>query len=111
MRVAGVGLGTRLPKLYGNPGMLGFFTHAPAVSTRLSFFESLGTRLCLPEAIFLQDLHSLHRFYHIEVLSFTITPISTFIGAFVSEIQKCLPEAICCFITRLTLFTEILSQR
>ena len=34
-----------VPKLYGNPGMLGFFTHAQAVSTRLSFFESLGTRL------------------------------------------------------------------
>ena len=30
----------------------------------------------------------------IGVLSFTITPISTFSGAFVSEIQYCLPEAI-----------------
>ena len=30
----------------------------------------------------------------IEVLSFTIIPISTFRGAIVSEIQKCLPEAI-----------------
>ena len=30
----------------------------------------------------------------IEVLSFTITLISTFSGAFVSEIQLCLPEAI-----------------
>ena len=39
----------------------------------------------------------------------TITPI--FIkGAIVSEIQKYLPEAICCCITRFTLFTEILSQ-
>ena len=47
----------------------------------------------------------------IEVLSFSIIPISTFRGAIVSEIQKCLPEAICCFITRFTLFTEILSQR
>ena len=44
----------------------------------------------------------------IGVLSFTTTPISIFRGAFVSEIQKCLPRAICCFITR---FTEILSQR
>ena len=44
----------------------------------------------------------------IEVL---IIPISTFRGAIVSEIQKCLPEAICRFITRFTLFTEILSQR
>ena len=44
----------------------------------------------------------------IQVLSFSIIPISTFRGAIVSEIQKCLPEAICCFIT---LFTEILSQR
>ena len=41
------------------------------------------------------------------VLSFTITPISTFTGAFVSEIQQCLPEAICCCIT---IFAEILSQ-
>ena len=30
----------------------------------------------------------------IGVLSFTVTPISTFSGAFVSEIQQCLPEAI-----------------
>ena len=30
----------------------------------------------------------------IGVLSFTITPISTFSGAFLSEIQLCLPEAI-----------------
>ena len=45
------------------------------------------------------------------VLSFTTTPIFTFKGAIVSEIQKCLPEAICCCITRFTLFTEILSQR
>ena len=36
----------------------------------------------------------------IGVLSFTITPISTCSLAFVSEIQKCLPEAICCHITR-----------
>ena len=47
----------------------------------------------------------------IEVLSFSIIPISTFRGAIVREIQKCLPEAICCFITRFTLFMEILSQR
>ena len=44
---------------------------------------------------FVQDLHGLQRFYYIGVLSFTITPISTFRGAIVSEIQKCLPEAIC----------------
>ena len=31
----------------------------------------------------------------IGVLSFNITPISTFRGAIVREIQKCLPEAIC----------------
>ena len=30
----------------------------------------------------------------IEVLSFSIIPISTFRGAIVSEIQKCLPKAI-----------------
>ena len=46
----------------------------------------------------------------IDVLSFSIIPISTFRGAIVSEIQKCLPEAICCYITRFTLFTEILSR-
>ena len=37
-----------VPKLYGNPGMLGFFMHAQAVSTRLSLsvpLESLGMRL------------------------------------------------------------------
>ena len=44
----------------------------------------------------------------IEVLSFSIIPISTFSGAIVSEIQKCLPGAICCYITRFTLFAEIL---
>ena len=33
------------------------------------------------------------------VLSFTIITIFTFTGAFVSEIQKCLPEAICCYIS------------
>ena len=33
-----------VPKLYGNPRMLGFFTHVQAVSSRLSFFERLGTR-------------------------------------------------------------------
>ena len=43
------------------------------------------------------------------VLHFTIIPISRFSGAFVSEIRQCLPEAICCYITRFTLFTEILS--
>ena len=32
-------------------------------------------------------------------------PISTFSGAFVSEIRYCLPEVICCYITRFTLFT------
>ena len=47
----------------------------------------------------------------IGILDFTIIPIFTFSGAFVSEIQKSLPEAICCYITRFTLFTEILSQR
>ena len=45
----------------------------------------------------------------IGILDFTIIPIFTFSGAFVSEIQKSLPEAICCYITRFTLFTEILS--
>ena len=63
--------------------------------------------------VILQDLHCLQRFYHnliIGVLYFTILSIFTFSEAFVSEIQKCLPEAICCYITRFTLFTEILSQ-
>ena len=46
----------------------------------------------------------------IGILDFTIIPIFTFNGAFVSEIQKSLREAICCYITRFTLFTEILSQ-
>ena len=46
----------------------------------------------------------------IGILHFTIIPILTFSRAFVSEIQKCFPEAICCYITRFTLFTEILSQ-
>ena len=66
-------------------------------------------QLCLPEAI----LYKIYMVYIdfitmmiIEVLSFSIIPIST-----VSEIQKCFPEVICCYITRFTLFTEILSQR
>ena len=33
----------------------------------------------------------------IGVLSFTTTPTSTCSLAFVSEIQKCLPEAVCCY--------------
>ena len=33
----------------------------------------------------------------IGVLNFNITPIFTFSGAIVSEVQKCLPEAICLF--------------
>ena len=44
----------------------------------------------------------------IQVLSFSIIPISTVRGAIVSEIQKCLPEAICCFITRFTDFITML---
>ena len=43
------------------------------------------------------------------LVSFTIMSIFTFSEAFVGEIQHCLPEAICCYITRFTLFTEILS--
>ena len=68
----------------------------------------------LPEAI----LYKIYMVYIdvitmliIGVLSFNITPISTFRGAIVSEIQKWLPEGICCYITRFTLYTEILSQR
>ena len=41
------------------------------------------------------------------LVSFTIMSIFSFSEAFVGEIQHCLPEAICCYITR---FTEILSQ-
>ena len=44
------------------------------------------------------------------LVSFTIMSIFTFSEAFVGDIQHCLPEAICCYITRFTLFTEILSQ-
>ena len=69
--------------------------------------------LSMPEAI----LYKIYMVYIdfitmliIQVLSFSIIPIFTFRGAIVSEIQKCLPEAICCVITRFTLFTEILSQ-
>ena len=47
---------------------------------------------------------------HRRIIHFTIIQIFTFRGAIVSEIQYSLPEAICCFITRFTLFTEILSQ-
>ena len=68
----------------------------------------------LPEAIFYKiyivyrDVITLLIF---GLVSFTIISIFSFGEAFVSEIQKCLPEAICCYITRFTLFTEILSQR
>ena len=58
--------------------------------------------------VLLQDLHCLQRFYHNvdhRHITLIIIPIFTFSGAFVSEIQKSLPEAICCFITRFTLFT------
>ena len=64
--------------------------------------------------VVLQNLHCLQRSYHNVdhwCITLTIIPISTFNGAFVSEIQLSLPEAICCYITRFTLFTEILSQR
>ena len=42
------------------------------------------------------------------LVSFTIISIFIFSEAIVGEIQHCLPEAICCYITRFTL--EILSQ-
>ena len=57
--------------------------------------------------VILQDLHCLQRFYHKVDHWDIITPISTCSLVFVSEIQKCLHEANCCYIT---LFTEILSQ-
>ena len=50
-----------VPKLYGNPGMLGFFTHAQAVSTRLSFFESLGTRLIVHVHRFEPAVYTVHK--------------------------------------------------
>ena len=60
--------------------------------------------------LFVVILHCLQRFYHkVDHWGNTITPISKCSLAFVSEIQKCLPEAVCCYITRFTLFTEILS--
>ena len=43
----------------------------------------------------------------IGVLHFAIIPIFTFSGAIVSEIQKCLPEAFCCYITRFTKISQI----
>ena len=43
----------------------------------------------------------------IGILLFIIIPIFTFSGAFVSEIQKSLPEAICCYITRFTYIVYI----
>ena len=55
------------------------------------------------------DLHCYRDFITtliIGVLSFTITPITTCSLAYVSEIQKCLPEAICCHITRYLDFKE-----
>ena len=58
--------------------------------------------------VILQDLHvdrDVITTLIICILHFIIIPIFTFSGAFVSEIQKCLPEAISCYITRLTLFT------
>ena len=39
----------------------------------------------------------------IGILNLTITPIFTFSRASISEIQKCLPEAICCCIARFSL--------
>ena len=55
--------------------------------------------------VLLQDLHCLQRFYHnVDHRHITLYH-HTFSGAFVSEIQKSLPEAICCYITRFTLFT------
>ena len=62
--------------------------------------------------VVLQDLHCLQRFYHnVDHWHITLYHHTNFDIAFVSEIQKCLPEAICCYITGFTLFTEILSQR
>ena len=88
------------------------FTITPIFTFSGAFVSELQE--CLPEAI-LYKIYMVYRDFItmliIEVLSFSIIPISTFRGAIVSEIQKCLPEAICCFITRFTLFTEILSQR
>ena len=77
-------------------------------------FTCLLSFFFLPEAIFYKiyivyrDVITLLIF---GLVSFTIISIFSFGEAFVGEIQHCLPEIICCYITRFTLFTEILSQR
>ena len=54
-------------------------------------------------------VQGLHRFYHNDDhWGIHITPISTFSGMFVSEIQNACLRLFC---TRFTWFTEILSQR
>ena len=85
------------------------------LSNFLNFlFTCLLSFFFLPEAIFdkiyivYRDVITLLIF---GLVSFTIISIFSFGEAFVGEIQHCLPEAICCYITRFTLFTEILSQR
>ena len=59
---------------------------------------------CLRLFVVVQDLHCLQRFYqnihYWHITLYRHIPILTFSRAFVSEIQKCLPEAICCIVYR-----------
>ena len=70
-------------------------------------FTCLPSFFCLSEAIFYKIYMVYRDVITMLIYGFTTISIFTFSEAFVGEIQHCLPEAICCYIT---LFTEILSQ-
>ena len=78
------------------------------LSNFLNFlFTCLPSFFCLSEAIFYKIYMVYRDVITMLIYGFTIISIFTFSEAFVGEIQHCLPEAICCYIT---LFTEIFSQ-
>ena len=91
------------------------FTITPISTCSLALLVRYRNACLRLFVVILQDIYIVYRDFistlFIGVLHFTIIQIFTFRGAIVSEIQYSLPEAICCFITRFTLFTEILSQR
>ena len=79
------------------------------LSNFLNFlFTCLPSFFCLSEAIFYKIYMVYRDVITMLIYGFTTISIFTFSEAFVGEIQHCLPEAICCYIT---LFTEILSQK
>ena len=71
------------------------------LSNFLNFlFTCLPSFFCLSEVIFYKIYMVYRDVITMLIYGFTTISIITFSEAFVGEIQHCLPEAICCYITR-----------